>query len=336
MTLLRFQLVSLMALAAAAPAFAQTGPAPAQTGPAPAQTGNVRDIEVSRTADKVSILVQLSQQPAAAQATATDKGLTLNIEGVDLLNLQLDPPAGSLVTRVEASGKQITLTGAGLGEASTVIYRNAVLVEARLAEPPLRGASLMAVKTEAPAPAVAPAAAPTPRPADTRPVDLKPAPAKPAAPKPAATPAPAAHAADDHLESKAPPPPKAPAAKATVVPVSNPGVTSGTAALAGLNAQRCAIAVGDLENDPWSIEALGNHALCLLDQGKSKEASNRLDQLAAFAPEDWRVSLGRAILAAEKGDASNAEVGYRTAAQLAPDDLIRAGILGRIPKPAAH
>jgi hypothetical protein len=321
MTLMRFQLVSLVALAAAAPALAQAG--------------NVRDIEVSRTGDKVSILIQLSQQPAAAQATATGNGLTLYVEGVDLLNLQLDPPAGSLVTRVEASGKQITLTGAGLGEASTVIYRNAVLVEARLAEPPLRGASLMTVKTDAPAPAVAPAAAPALKPADTKPVDLKPAAAKPAAPKPAAAPAPVAHSADDHLESKAPPP-KAPAVKAAVVPVSNPAVTSGTAALAGLNAQRCAIAVGDLENDPWSIEALGNHALCLIDQGKSKEASNRLDQLAAFSPEDWRVSLGRAILAAEKGDASSAEVGYRTAAQLAPDDLIRAAILDRLPKPAAH
>jgi hypothetical protein len=353
MTLLRFQLVSLAALVLAAPALAQI---------TQGQIGNVRDIEVSRAGDKVSILIQLSQQPSSAEASSTDKGLSVQIEGVDLLNLQLDPPAGSLVTRVEAAGKQITLTGAGFGEASTVIYRNAVLIETRLAEPPIRGASIMAVKADAPATIVAPApktpeakppapqanasqAQPSPAPAaaslkpvdaaSTKPLDLKPAAAKPSPAK--APPAPAAPAANDHLETKPPPPAKAPAApKAQAVPVSNPAVTAGTAALAGLNAQRCAIAVGDLETDPWSMEALGNHALCLIDQGKSKEAANRLDQLAAFAPEDWRVSLGRAILAAEKGDASNAEVGYRTAAQLAPDEIIRAAILDRVPKPAAH
>ncbi len=84
------------------------------------------------------------------------------------------------------------------------------------------------------------------------------------------------------------------------------------------------------------MAALGDHALCLLDQGKTKEAANRIEQLAAFAPEDWRIALARAVLADEKGDASAAEIGYRTAAMLAPDENVRAAIAGRNATAASH
>src|SRR5690242_1270879 len=147
MRALRFLPAACAALLAAAPAFAQAG--------------SVKDIEVSRDGAKVSILIQLSQQPASVDAATSAEGLTLDLEGVDLLKLQLDPPDGSLVSHVEAAGKRITLSGAAFGSASTVIYRNAVLIEATLADPPLRGASLMPVKATAPA---APIAMPSPAP----------------------------------------------------------------------------------------------------------------------------------------------------------------------------
>jgi Flp pilus assembly protein TadD len=101
-----------------------------------------------------------------------------------------------------------------------------------------------------------------------------------------------------------------------------------------LDTARCAEAAVDLKKDPWSVPALGDHALCLIDMGSSNEANTKLDQLAAFAPEDWRVALGRAELARQKGDASNAEIGYRAAAMLAPDAEIRAAIAAKYPQPA--
>jgi len=303
---------------AAAPAFAQT---------AQGVAGSVKDIQVSRDGAKVSILIQLSQQPASADAKSSADGLTLDLDGVDLLKLQLDPPDGSLVSHVEAGGKRITLSGAAFGAASTVIYRNAVLVEATLADPPVRGASLMQVKTTAPvvAPVTAPAAV---KPVTSQPA--KPASPAPASPPPAAEPV-AAHGSEA-LQSK--PTVVKPLPKAE--PAADPAAFAGTAHLAGRNAQACAVALGDLQNDPWATNALGNHALCLLDQGKVKEATNRLDQLAAFSPEEWRVSLGRALIAEKKGDASSAEIAFKAAAQLAPDETVRAAIADHVAKPAAH
>jgi hypothetical protein len=276
--------------------------------PAYAQGARIDDIQVSRDGEKVSILVKLSQQPAAASAKSAGNDLLLEIDGVDLTKLALDPPAGSLVRHVDAVGGKVTLSGAAFGEASTVIYRNAVLIEAKLAEPKLRGgSSLMA------------SAAPTPPPA------------KPVAAEPAKVPAPEKSPANPPepsrgLESQPPP-----------VLVSAPSLSTPKAsatALARIDAARCSAAARDVEKDPWAIPALGDHALCLLDQGKTQEASNRLEQLAAFAPEDWRVALGRAALAAEKGDVSNAEIGYRTAALQAPDEHVRAAITSKL-APAA-
>ncbi|HEV7690258.1 MAG TPA: hypothetical protein VGO52_05525 [Hyphomonadaceae bacterium] len=293
--------------------------------------GSVKDIQVSRDGAKVSILIQLSQQPASADAKTSPDGLTLDLDGVDLLKLQLDPPDGSLVSHVEAAGQRITLSGAAFSAPSTVIYRNAVLVEATLADPPLRGASLMPVKATAAAaaPLAAPATAAKPA---VQPPAAKPALQPPAPPQPAAEPVAAHPAKNDGLQSK--PTMVNPAPK--LEPAADPAAYAGTAHLAGLNAQACAVALGDLQDDPWSTNALGNHALCLLDQGKMKEATNRLDQLAAFSPEDWRVSLGRALMAEKKGDASNAEIAFKAAAQLAPDETVRAAIADHFAKPAAH
>jgi len=286
--------------------------------PAYAQGARIDDIQVSRDGEKVSILVKLSQQPAAASAKSVGDDLLVEIDGVDLARLALDPPAGSLVRHVDAVGGKVTLSGAAFGEVSTVIYRNAVLIEAKLAEPKLRGgSSLMA--SAAPAPVPPPAAAVVPAPV------AKPVAAEP--PPPAKTPAPEKPAV------KPAEPTKGLESRPAPVLVSAPAPSkpkSSATALANIDTARCTAAAHDVEKDPWAIPALGDHALCLLDQGKTQEASNRLEQLAAFAPEDWRVALGRAALAAEKGDASNAEIGYRAAALLAPDEHVRAAITSKL------
>jgi hypothetical protein len=293
---MRFPSACLLAavLAAAPAAFAQT---------APSEQARIDDIQISADADKISILVKLSHQPVAAIAKTAGNNLVLELNGLSLAKLKLEPPAGSMIRNVEADDGKLTLSGAAFGEASTVIYRNAVMIEAKLAEPALRGASLM------------PNAAP---------------PLVPKQPEPQAAPEPTQVAA-----VAAPPPatpaPVAPAPAAPTRPANQP---PSAASLAKLDTARCAEAAIDLKKDPWSVPALGDHALCLLDMGSSTEANSRLDQLAAFAPEDWRVALGRAVLAQQKGDASNAEIGYRAAAMLAPDPEVRAAISAKYPTPA--
>ncbi len=303
MTRIRFPVATVAAIV-----FGVALPVQAQSSPAAA--ARIDDIQVSRDGETVSILVKLSQQPSAASARTSGDDLLVEIDGIDLAKLALDPPAGSLVRHVEAGGRKLSLSGAAFGEASTVIYRNAVLIEAKLAEPKLRGSSLMASA----APAV-----------------VKPAPA-------AHEPAPLKTVALDTLTDKpidlvkglesrpAPVPAGAPAAAVTTPPAPKSSAT----ALASIDPARCSAAALEVGKDPWAIAALGDHALCLLDQGKTKEASSRLEQLAAFAPEDWRVALGQAALAAERGDASRAEIGYRTAASLAPDETIRTAITRKL------
>jgi len=307
MTRMRFPVATVAAIV-----FGVALPVQAQSSPATA--ARIDDIQVSRDGETISILVKLSQQPSAASARASGDDLLVEIDGIDLAKLALDPPAGSLVRHVEAGGRKLSLSGAAFGEASTVIYRNAVLIEAKLAEPKLRGSSLMASA----APAV-----------------VKPAlGAKPAAHEPAPLKAVALDTLTDKpidllkgLESRpAPMLAGAPAAVVETPPTPKPSAT----ALASIDPARCSAAALEVGKDPWAIAALGDHALCLLDQGKTKEASSRLEQLAAFAPEDWRVALGQAALAAERGDSSRAEIGYRTAASLAPDETIRAAITRKL------
>jgi hypothetical protein len=314
----RFPVAALAALTVSASAAVYAQSAPPQKA-LPAAT-RIDDIQISREGETVSILVKLSQQPAAATAKASGDDLVVEIDGVQLAKLALDPPAGSLVRHVEAAERKLTLSGAAFGAASTVIYRNAVLIETRLAEPELRGASLL---RKLPPASVTPPAPVQPAPKETP----KALPVAEAAPPPKA--AEPASSLESHPIALVPQPAQKP-----VAPPPAPRVLA--AALAGIDAARCKVASEEVEKDPWALAALGDHALCLIDAGKANEGKNRIDQLAAFAPEDWRVSLGRAALDAAKGDASNAEIGYRAAAQLAPNADIRAAITAKLEKPADH
>ncbi len=272
----------------------------------------------------------------------------------------------SATTAGGAPGSKIRFEGAAFTGASTTIYRDAVLIEAKLAEASLpAGASLMIAVTPSktapakpaplkPAPVAAhvPAAkaiptipiAPVslaplaPAPADlaplTRPVDVKSAEAKSLAAKnnvleshPPVAPAPSAQVATASPKAAGPTAPLAPPG-----PLAPQKAVASLAGVAKLDADACAGAEEQLAKDAWSLPALGNRALCLIDQQKFPEAKNRLDQLAAFSPEDWRVDLGRAALATQQGNASQAEIGYRNAAQLAPDEATRSAILQMVTK----
>jgi hypothetical protein len=338
MTSLRFPLMLGVALAlGAAAAHAQSAPAgPPATATVP-QT-KVEDIEVAQAGDTVSILVKLSGQPTAASAVAAGDQLKLEIDGISLVALNLSPPAGSLVRSVTAAKGEIVLGGVALSAPDVVIYRHAVLVKARLAEPAdINGASLMS--------GTAPVAAgPTPLPVATKPIPVAPAqpipvpvvaapaapalapaavpvtPPEPVAPAPPITPKP--QPAPEH-------PPEAPtpddvlqSAPAPAAPAAGPVAT-----LAGIDAARCAAAKDELAKDSWALGAMGDVALCLIDADKPDEARARLDQLGAITPQDWRVSLGRAVL---ETDAAIANGLFLAASLGAPNDTVRSTIITRI------
>jgi hypothetical protein len=296
-------------------------------------------------------------------------------------HVAVTPPGAEAAT----GASRIRFDGAAFTAATTTIYRDAVLVEARLAEAKLAdGASLMAgAKAAAVNPAnatVRPAIAPAAEPAVARAVvqavgsAVKPA-APAAAAAPAAVAAAAVTAAEDeaHMIHAPAAPAAAPAGSAAKPATAKPAAvevaaaarptapTAPTApslpvvapvavdkpaarpasvtALAKLDANACAQAETQLKDDAWALGALGNRALCLIDQQKYPEAKNRIDQLAAFSPVDWRVELGRGALAAQKGDASQAEISYRNAAQLAPDEATRTAIkqmLAKLAGPAVN
>jgi len=339
----------------AIPAHAQSAPAPSTPTPSTpstsaldALTARINDIQVARTGDTISILVKLSQQPAAATVKSTGEGLTLEVDGLNLNTLNLTPPAGSLVTRVEAASGKLTLSGVAFSNPTTVIYRNAVMIEAKLAEPVLPAATSLMGATVAtkPAAAVAPQPGPTPvvvpakttQPAMplTAPAAAAPAPvtqpahpmtAAPIAPTPVAlTPAPII----PHAKTEAPDALQSHPAAAAAKPVAITAAVLPAASMAGLDAARCSTAAAELAKDAWALAAMGDHALCLIDAGKLDEAKNRLDQLAAITPQDWRVALGRATLAEKSGDTTTAQAAFLSASLAAPNDTIRTAITERI------
>lgn len=262
----------------------------ALAGVAHAQTpAKLDDIQVSQRDGRVAILVKFSGQPRAASAKAEGDALVIDVDGVQLAPFTLDPPAGNLIGHVEAEpsgdgGSLITLSGAALGTPDAVVYRNAVLIEAVLVEPKMTAAaSLLGGASK---PAMAP----------------KPVVDKPKAPDPA------------------------PNQPISLVPeTAKPAAASTTpaATLIGLDRARCSAAKADLEKNSWAVEAMGDQAICLLGEARFAEAKTRLDQLAAFAPDDWRAAYGRAVLAGHDGKASEAEIAFGQAKELARDDHTR-------------
>ena len=133
--------------------------------PAVAQEGRsgarIEDIEISQAAPEagggVSILVKLSEQPKSAAASQAGGALVLDIDGLLLPTLAFDPAGNAMVRHVAvtpsagaAPGSKIRFEGAAFSGASTTIYRDAVLIEAKLADANLpAGASLMAAATPA-------------------------------------------------------------------------------------------------------------------------------------------------------------------------------------------
>jgi hypothetical protein len=284
--------------------------------PAIGQAGAVRNIEIVREGSLVSFLLTFSTQPTAASAVITSEGLAVLVSGVDLSVPAFAPPAGDVIRTVSAlndapGSTRFRLEGARFSAASATLYHNAVLVETRLSDDqPTRTDETSAAAPAADRPVQAPAQAPSSPPpvssAPTRPAPPKSGPRAGAAPAepaetPGAPPAPATNTAPEAQLSRA-------------------------ALLSGSSAPDCATARARLTKTPWDMPSLGHHTLCLIEAGKLEDAANRVEQIAAFNPDDWRAHLARAALDARQGRVDAAAQGFEKARAAARDETVKAAV----------
>ncbi len=71
---------------------------------------------------------------------------------------------------------------------------------------------------------------------------------------------------------------------------------------AGLVKERCPAAAAALEADPWDLEHLDTHGLCLAEAGDAAGAAQVFERLASFDPGSVDALLGIALAAQAKGD----------------------------------
>lgn len=277
----------------------------ATAGAAHAQAARIEDIQVLVEDGRLQVLVRTSGQPTGASADLAGARLVVEIAGLDLAPFETRAAPGSAVSRVTAAAaspgvSRIEFAGAALSSVETVIYRNALMIEGRLAEPDLKGGESLLSKVAPviqPAPVVSPEPPPAP-PAPAMAISL----VAPIAPPPASPP--------EVLEGAA-------------LPAASPGPGS------------CEALAARLVADAWDLTALGPRAICLIDDGKPEEARPLLERLAAFSPDDWRSEYGQGRLAHLAGDLSRAEIGYRNALVLASAEPDRALIRAQLAKLAA-
>lgn len=309
-------------------------PVVAQTAIKPG-LARVEDIQLSQEGGRVSVLLKLSRQPSAATVTLSEAALAVALDGLSVYPLALTPSSGTLISAVTAGENKILLSGLAVTAATTILYRNAVLVQATLADPPARpDPSLLNVSLAAPAaamPSIVPDSsgglspapgsqlAGPPRADPSRPLPVSLTPATPTAPIALASPR--IEAGKTHTASMAQ------AARPNGAP---PGPLADVLRVAGLAPERCQEAEAELAKDAWLLPALGDQALCLLNAGRLVEGKNRLDQLAAITPQDWRVALGEAALYDQKGQKDKALSFWRAALERAPDQSARSQIEARL------
>lgn len=93
--------------------------------------------------------------------------------------------------------------------------------------------------------------------------------------------------------------------------------------VAGLSNDTCMAAEKAVADNPWELDKLGDHILCLLDANKVEAAKPQLEQLSAFAPDDWRVSFANAELLRLENKDSDAQIAYSNALNLTENATIR-------------
>ena len=260
--------------------------------PALATPSRVVDVRALSEGDTVRLLVQTDAAPGAAAIVASGARASAQVQGARLAAFE-STPAGGPVRSFKADGGALTVEFARPVAATRITpVAQGLLIEADFAPAaaPARTASAAAPARPASA---APRAQARPRPAGTK--------AEAPAGDPSRNgPAPdAVRAALDAPSRGAPPPPAAQTdGEATARRMSAAERASQAATIAGdgLTPTACTEARDSVAADPWALDALARHGLCLLRNGDRAGARTALERIAAFEPTPAQANPGLAAL----------------------------------------
>jgi hypothetical protein len=255
--------------------------------PALATPSRVVDLRALSEGDTVRLLVQTDAAPGAAAIVASGARASAQVQGARLAAFE-STPAGGPVRSFKADGGALTVEFARPVAATRITpVAQGLLIEADFA-PAGAPAGAQARSTAAAARAQA-----RPRPAGTKAEN-------PAADPSRNGPAPdAVRAALDAPSRGAPPPPAAQTDGEAAARRMSPAERANQAAAIagdGLTPAACSQARDGVAADPWALDALARHGLCLLRNGDRAGARTALERIAAFEPTHAQANLGLAAL----------------------------------------
>ncbi len=131
-------LIALCAVQAVSPAIAKSPESHSQNA---AQKSEIIDIISNADGHNLSILVKLKHQPHVAATQISDNGFTLSISEMLLHQANINPPNNTYVTGVEVDSETVShsskldFSTAKLKQIHTEIFKNAILISAKLATP---------------------------------------------------------------------------------------------------------------------------------------------------------------------------------------------------------
>lgn len=258
-----------------------------QPAPSLAQTPGLRDVQMVRTGEALTLRLDFDQQPRSAAIRSAPGETVIAIDGVRLAPFSFQPENDPLFARIAAapaseSASALTLSGPSIRSPEITIYRNALIVSG-----------------------IVEASAPSRRPQ----------PAQTAADVTKKQPSASAAIALTPTSSANKPP--ASAATGGFDPVRPTART-----LASLSEPICRSAAEAVALDDWNLNWLGAHALCLIDKGEMADGQNALKRLAMTDPSDWHAPVGRGLVALSGGDLSSARKEFAAAVRSAEDKAL--------------
>jgi hypothetical protein len=267
-----------------------------------AAPSRVTDLRALSEGNRVQVLIETDAAPGPAAIVVSGPNASAQVPGARLVAFEA-APAGGPVRSMRAEGAGLSLEFARpVTSARITPVAEGLLVEADLAP------------ASAPAPArtasIRPARAASAALSRTTERAAKPASAVADPPAGAAGPPPdAVRAALEAPARGAPPPPAAQTdGEAAARRMSSAERASQAANIAGdgLTPAACTEARDGVAADPWALDALARHGLCLLRNGDRAGARAALERIAAFDPTHAQANLGLAALDIAAGKTSEA------------------------------
>lgn len=256
-----------------------------------AAPSRVTDLRALSEGDTVRVLVETDAAPGPAAIVTAGPRASAQVQGARLAAFEA-APAGGAVRGFRADGGALTVDFARpVTKARITPVAQGLLIEAELAPAATPAASPARSRAAGPAAPAAPATS-SARAARSAPPSGDP-------PGRAGPPPDAVRAALEAPTRGAPPPPAAQTdgeAAARRLTAAERATQAASIAGDGLTPAACGEARDSVAADPWALDALARHGLCLLRNGDKAGARAALERIAAFEPTHAQANLGLAAL----------------------------------------